>query len=271
MRIIHRNIVKRAELSASATSGALAVTNLKTDDKSRVFRAPGTSVTITGTLPTAEVVASFHLPFCNLSPGATWRIRLYSGIAGTGLVRDTGSVVAAPAPARVLEDWTPAQAASAYSNGGGAHAAIWFPATSARSFVIDIADVGNLQGYIEAAGALVAGEYWQPVEGASAASFAPVDATELYRTAGGGQMAVAGSIHRNMVVELGHMEPADRTKAVALLMNSRASPVLVSVFPANSDAALERDYAIYGRRSVDDDIAIKYALAYSSRLTIEEI
>jgi hypothetical protein len=271
MRIVSRNVVKRAVLAASATTGALSVDNLHSDDKSRVFRAPGTSVTITGTLPAAEAIACVHLPFCNLSPTATWRIRLYSGLAGVGQLRDTGAVTAAPAPARTPEDWTAAQAASAYSNGGGAHARAWFPITLARSFVIDIVDTANAQGYIEAAAALVAGEYWQPVYGASGVTFTPVDSTEIYRTAGGGQMARAGSIHRRVPVELGHLEPADRTKAVSLMMNSRASPVLVSVFPENVDAALDRDYAVYGRRARDIDVAIKYAAAYSSTIDVEEI
>ena len=271
MRVLSRNVVKRASLVASTTAGALAVGNLQSNDKSKVWRSVGTSTTITGTLPAAEAIACMHLTHCNLTPAATWRIRLYSGLAGTGLLLDTGNVMACPAPARELEDWTPAQAASAYSNGGGAHAFAYFASTMARSFTIDIIDTANLQGYIEAAAALVAGAYWEPVYSATGASAAPVDSTVLYRNAAGGQMADAGNIHRRLPIELGYMESADRTKFENIIMNSRASPILVDLVPGSGDLSLRRSGMIYGRRPIDSDIAFKFAFAYSSSVEVEEI
>lgn len=271
MRILHRNVVKRAALVASTTAGALTVDNLHSDDKSRVFRALGTSVTITGTLPAAEPIACVHLPHCNLSPSATWRIRLYSGLAGTGLLLDTGSVLACAAPAREPEDWTPAQAASAYAHGGGAHAFVYFAETPARSFTIDIVDTANAQGYIEAAAALVAGVYWQPAYGATGASTVAVDSTVLYRTAAGGQVADAGHIHRTLPIDLGYMGPADRAKFASLIMSSRASPILVDLLPGHGDLALRRDSMIYGRRTNDSEIVLRHAFAYASNIEVEEI
>ena len=240
MRVLNRNVVKRASLVASSTAGALAISNLQTNDKAKVWRAAGTSATITGTLSAAEAIACMHLTHCNLSPTATWRIRLYSGLAGTGLLLDTGTVLACPAPARELEDWTPAQAASAYSNGGGAHAFAYFTSNMVRSFVIDIIDTANLQGYIEAAAALVAGAYWEPLYSATGASMTLVDSTVLYRNAAGGQMADAGHIHRVLPIELGYMVAADRTKFANMLMSSRASPILVDLLPGSGDLALRR-------------------------------
>lgn len=271
MRVLSRNVVKRASLVASTTAGALAVGNLQSNDKSKVWRAVGTSATITGTLPAAEAIACMHLTHCNLTPAATWRIRLYSGLAGTGLLLDTGNVMACQAPAREPEDWTPAQAASAYSNGGGAHAFAYFTSTMARSFTIDIIDTANLQGYIEAAAALVAGTYWEPVESATGASMTAVDSTVLYRSAAGGQLADAGTIHRVLPIELGYMLAADRAKLVNILMSSRASPILVDLLPGSGDLALRRDMMIYGRRAKDSEITLKHAIAYGSSVEVEEI
>jgi hypothetical protein len=184
---------------------------------------------------------------------------------------DTGHVLACPAPARELEDWTPAQAASAYSNGGGAHAFSYFAPTSCLAFMIDIIDTANLQGYVEAAAALVVGDYWEPEYNATGASKTAVDSTELYRNAAGGQMADAGSIYGKLPIDLDYMEAADRTKFSNLLMNSRASPILIDLLPGSGDLALRRDSMIYGRRTADSEIALKFAGAYASKIEVEEI
>lgn len=270
MRIVYRNSVKRATLSANAL-GALVVDNLKSNDKSKFFRAPGKSVTILGTFAAPEILACAHLPHCNLSPTATIRVRLYSGAVGVGLLLDTGVTPACPAPARELEDWTPSQAASAYFNGGGSHAYAYFAPTSCLSFQIDIADPNNLQADLEFAAALVIGDYWSPEHNATDASMSAVDTTTLYRNGAGGQMADAGSVHRKMPIDLDYMEDADRTKLANLLMNSRASPILVDLLPGAVDPSLRRDHMIYGRRTLDSDIAIKYSISYGSKIEIEEI
>jgi hypothetical protein len=271
MRIVADNAASRAAtLTASSTSGVLAVSNLQIDDKSVVWRATGTTATLTVTWSAAETVSCVALPFCNLSPTATIRVRGYSDAAGVTQVFDTAAQLACPAPAVRLRGWTAAQAASAYANGGGAYARIWFAAASVQRIVIDLADASNLQGYIEAA-CLVVGAYWAPVYNASSASMTPVDTTDLYRTDAGGQGADAGYIYRQMPIDLSLMPPADRATFVNILRNSRAYPILVSLFPNSSDLELERDNMIYGRRSKDSDVAIQYARAYSTTIEIEEI
>jgi hypothetical protein len=269
MRVMYRNAVKRATLSATSVGGHV-IDNLKTYDKSKFFRAPGTSATITGTFAVAEIISCMHLPICNASPTATRRVRLYSGAPGVGLVLDTGTGLACPAPARELEDWTPAQAASAYANGGGAHAFGYFAPTLAKSFVIDIVDTNNLQGYFEAAGALWVGAYWELEYGATGATFAPIDSTVITRDGAGGQIARAGTIHRKLPIDLGYMGAIDRTRFVDLAMNSRSSPILVDVLHTTSDLALRRDAMIIGRRSEDSEIALQFA-SYATKIDVVEI
>jgi hypothetical protein len=271
LRIVSDNAARRSTLTASTTAGLMAVANLLTDKKSDVWRATATSATITGNLAVAEILSTGHLAHCNLSPTTTWSWRLYSGANGTGtLLLNTGSVLACPAPARKPAGWTAAQAASAYAYGGGAHARIWFEPTSAMSYVIDIVDTNNLQGYIEAA-TLVVGAYWSPTYNATAASMTAEDTTQTYDNAAGDEMADAGTIRRRVPIDLSFMPEVDRAKFVGILMNSRAYPILLSVFPESPDLALERDHAVYGRRTEDSEVAIQFAAAYGSKVTVREI
>ena len=276
MRIIADNAAERCTITTSTTAGALGAANLLTNDKAKVARSTaGTTWTITGSTATAETASCAHLPFCNLSPTATIRVRLYSDAAGTVLVLDTNTLqpgaLACPAPARKPRGWTAAQAASAYANGGGAHARIWLAPTGFRKFVIDIADTNNLQGYIEAAGAVVVGTYWEAEYGPTGVQLQVTDSTTTYRNAAGGQMADAGTIHRRVPITLGYLNTADRATFMAMLMNSRAYPILVSIFPGHADLSLERDFTVYGRRPDDSDIAYQFAGAYGSKVEVEEI
>lgn len=184
---------------------------------------------------------------------------------------DSGWVLACPAPAVELEGFTPAQAASAYAYGGGAYARHWLPQQlDATALTVDIADPDNLQGYNEAA-CMVVGPVWSPKYNASATSVSMVDRTEVSRSAAGDQLADPGTLSRKVPIDLRAMPEADRARFLDLLRNSRAYPVLLSVFPEHPDVALDRDFMVYGRRTKDSDIAYQFAGAYSTTLEVEEI
>ncbi|HBI69615.1 MAG TPA: hypothetical protein DDZ22_11520 [Massilia sp.] len=184
---------------------------------------------------------------------------------------DSGWVLACPAPAVELEGFTAAQAASAYAYGGGAYARHWLPQQmDATGLAVDIADPDNLQGYIEAA-CMVAGPVWSPRYNASGTSVSVIDRTEVSRSAAGDQLADPGTLSRKVPVDLRAMPEEDRARFLDLVRNSRAHPILMSVFPEHPDLALERDFMVYGRRTKDSDIAYQFAGAYSTTLEIEEI
>lgn len=270
LRIVSGNAVGRAaSLVASTTAGGLVAANLARDAKSSVHRATGTSVTYTLTWAAAEPIGCVALPFCNLSPTATMRVRAYAS-NGTTVLYDSGAGLACPAPALRPLGFTAAQAASAYAYGGGACARRWFNQVSAFKLVIDIVDTANLQGYIEAA-CLVVGPVWSPQYNASGASVSVIDRTEISRSAAGDQLADPGTLSRKVPVDLRKMSPPDRTKFLELVRNSRAHPILLSVFPEHADLALERDYMLYGRRTKDSDVAYQFSAVYSTTFEIEEI
>jgi len=183
---------------------------------------------------------------------------------------DSGWIAACPAPALRPRGFTAAQAASAYAYGGGACARHWFSEVNASTLIVDVADSGNLQGYIEAA-CLVTGPVWSPQYNASATSVSVIDRTDVARSSAGDQLADPGTISRKVPVDLRAMPEADRTRFLALVRNSRAYPILLSVFPDHPDLELERDFTVYGRRTKDSDIAYQFAGAYSTTLEIEEI
>lgn len=270
LRIVSDNAADRATLTASTTAGLLAVANLYSDKKSQVHRATATSVTYTLTWTVAETISFFGLPYCNLGPADTLRVRVYAA-NGTTVLYDSGVRLACAAPARRPRGWwTAAQAASAYAYGGGNSAWHWFAPVGAFKLVADIVSANNPQGYVEAAARIIAAQYWETTYGVSAAPLTVQDTTEIYDNAAGDQMADAGTVRREVSVDLSLMPEADRAACVNLLMDSRAYPILISVF-AGADPALERDYMVYGRRPEDSDVSIQFAGAYGSKVTVREI
>ncbi|MDN4060348.1 hypothetical protein QPK31_19245 [Massilia sp. YIM B02769] len=184
---------------------------------------------------------------------------------------DSGWVLACPAPAIKLRGFTAAQASSAYSYGGGACARHWLPApVMARTLSVEINDAANPQGYIEAA-CMVVGPVLTTRHNASATSVSVIDRTAISRGAAGDQLVDPGTISRKVPVDLRAMPEVDRARFLDLVRNSRAYPILMSVFPEHPDLALERDFTVYGRRTKDSDIAYQFAGAYSTTLEIEEI
>jgi hypothetical protein len=183
---------------------------------------------------------------------------------------DTGNVLCCPEPAVTLRGWTAAQAASAYSYGGGAFARVWFPQTSAYGLRVDIVDSNNLQGYLEAV-RMVAAPYWATGYNPNEVKFTPSDTTIVSRLDSGDQWADFGKFYGKLQLTLSAMAPADRPTFVSMLRNNKGYPILISVFPQNGDTTLERDCMFYGRRVDDSDITLQAALVYNSSLKLESI
>ena len=260
----------RCSITASATSAATSFVQVYTNRSTNgaAYAGNGTAgILLWGAMGVAGPVTGSYYPSANAAatrPAGhidSWQSYDY----------DSGLVLACPAPAVRLRGFTAAQAASAYAYGGGAYARHWLPIqVTSRALVVEILDPDNLQGYIEA-GCMVASSFWSLAYNASAASVTMVDRTEISRSAAGGQLADPGTMSRKVPVDLRTMPPADRARFLSLARNSRAHPILLSVFPMDADAALERDFMVYGRRTKDSDIAYQYANAYSTTLEIEEI
>jgi hypothetical protein len=268
-RIMENNAVARAFVAASSTAGAFWPSNLQAERKSQFWRGNTKSETITLTWPSAEIVSMVAL-FGNFSPSNTIRVRGYSDSAGNTPVLDTGVQLACPAPAVSVLGWTAAASMSAYAHGGGTMARIYFAEVSVQRLVIDLVDTANLQGYLEAA-YLVTGRYWSPQYAVSGLSVTPVDDTTTTRTGAGDATSQVGTTALKVAIDLESLNPADRSKMMRMLRNSRAYPIFVSMFPGSDDLELERDHTVYGLRTADSELAWAFTSAYNTKVEIESI
>ncbi len=240
-KFIFKNVARLAVLVASSTALGTTAASMLTDIKQEVHRSVGTSASYALTFVSAQSVGGAHMPWTNLSPTATIRVRGYSDAAGTVQVMDTGTISACPAQAIDLAGWTPTQAASAYAYGGGAHARAWFSNALVRRLVIDIVDTANLQGYIEC-GRIFVGAQWSPAETADYG--APVtleDASTSYRDDGSNLRSNKSYKFRKASIDLSHLTPADRyTVEAARASLGTTESFIYSLYPGDADRELER-------------------------------
>jgi len=241
-KFIFKNVARLAVIVASSTALGTQVPYMLTDIKTQVHRSVGTSASYSLTFASAQMVGGAHMPWTNLSPTAIIRVRCYSDAAGTVQVWDTGTIPACPAQAiELAPPWTPAQAASAYAYGGGAHARAWFDNVMARRIVVDIVDTANLQGYIEC-GRIVVGAQWSPAETADyGAPVTQEDASTSYRDDGSNLRHYRSFKSRKASIDLSHLTAADRyTVECARAANGTTEPFIYSLYPGDADHELER-------------------------------
>jgi hypothetical protein len=242
-KFIFKNAARAAVIVASSTATGTSPASMLTDIKTDVHRSVGTTVSYTLTFASAQTVGGVHMPWSNLSPAATIRVRGYSDAAGATQILDSGTILACPAPAiDLLGNWTAAQASSAYAYGGGAHARAWFNNISVRRLVIDVVDTGSLQGYIEC-GRIFVGPQWSPTETADyGAPITPDDSSTSYRDDGSNLRHYKSFKTRKASIDLSHLTPADRASVWgARVALGTTEPFIYSLYPGIADTSLERD------------------------------
>lgn len=270
LRLIHDNAADRATVTASSTAGALVAANMLTDLKGQVHRSTGTSVTYTLSWAAFETVAGVALPACNLTADATIRVRGYDAAAGGVLVVDSGVRFACPGPTLDLWDWTQPLNSNAFAFGGAAKTAVWLNDHYAvKRIEIDLVDANNAAGHIDCA-RILAGAYWSPKYNASYGATTSVeDGSKNSRNDAGDLMTDRAALNETMKLDLGLMPTADRARMNQIMRGSgTARPVFVSLIPDSSDALLEQDSMIYGKRQ-NAALAFSFYNAFGTSLTIE--
>lgn len=275
LRIISDNAADRATLTASSQASAdMAVANLRTDIKTHVWRSTGTTATLTATWSALETIGGVVLPFCNLTPLATIRVRGYSAVGDAVPLFDTGVVDACPGPVLGLWGWGAAPLGSnAFAYGGGTYGRVWIPVPGAvRKLVVDISDPTNPAGYIEAA-RLVCGAYWEPQYNASyGAPLTMADGTTLVETAAGDLMPDIGTRRRVQSIDLS-MIPAHDRAAFWDIVNScgLAKPMLFSLYPNGADAKLEQAHQLYCRLDEPATVSTPHFQRYATTIKFKEV
>ncbi len=268
LRIISNNAIDRATLSASTTAGNLAVANLKTDIKSKVWRSTATSATITATWTAGEYISGVALPFCNLTPTATIQVEGYTEVADVVPVFNTGILLASPFLA--LDSWA---GVNSFSHGGGTYGRAWVASPAVvKKLVVYITDTANTAGYVEA-GRLVAGQYWEPRIGAvEGATLQVVDTSKHFRTEAGDLMTDVGTRHRKQSFQLPSLDETDRARMWEILWaNGLTKPIFLSMYPGHADTRLEQTHQLYGKLVVTPIMGTPYFNRQNATLEIEEI
>lgn len=276
LRIATNNAAQRLATLTGDTNTAYPPSNMLVDCKSLVCRSsPGNHGNVfVATWTTPELVGVVALPFCNLTPTAAWRVRVWSDTAGTNLVYDTTAalVTCCPAPAVVLPGFTALQASTAYAYGGGACARHWFTPVMCGKLQLDIIDPNNPAIQVETSRLFVA-NWWSPTYNADiGAQLTFASASSQVRSDGGDLLTNIGPRFRKLSLNLSNLPASDRAALADILRATGLStPLFVSVFPGDADTALERDYTIYGKLSALSVMTWGTVNTISMPLEIEEM
>ena len=266
LRIIYKNLVDTATVTASTTAGVTSVANLKLDTKSLVWRSTSNTATLTVALAASSTIGGIVLPFTNLTSTASINITLSNGYT-------TGEVLCSPYSGTEL--WDPNSipvGTSAYSYGGGTCARVWFPKQSdITSITITISDTPL--SYIEVS-RLIVGNYWSPTYNTSYGLSTQVqDLSTNQRNEAGDLITNRGTISSSMSFDFSYLNSADRVQLISLLKNNGMyRPIFVSLFPDNlDDWTKEQGHQIYGKLSQLSAITHPVMGLYSSSISIEEV
>jgi hypothetical protein len=268
VRIYASTADTRAALSGAAAA-AHSVSNLLADDH-RVWRAAGSAATLTLAWPAAEWVSGIALIRHNLTVHSRWRL--------TGWL--AGSVIWA-------QDWAPASPAQGLGQlawgveSVGVNAATSLAAPMATAWlaepalvdrlVIELEDIGNSAGYLQAA-RLVVGMHWSPDVG-TVYGVKMRRATDSRRSfTDSGQTVVSRAArYRELVFQLPALTAAERTQMwthVESIADDR--PVLVALFPGATNPAIDALHAVWGWWPAQQDASYDAFNRFSTDITIRE-
>jgi hypothetical protein len=278
IRILYENVADDcSSIVADSTSGTLVAANLLTDIKTEVHRSTSTTVRYTLEWASLQTLNMAALPFCNLTSTATIRARLYTntsdvvGVATPAV--DSGTVLACAYATLGSWAWGAAPlGVNAFSYGGAAYGRVYFTAAQGRKLVVDVVDVDNTAGYIDAA-RMVTGSYWTPDKNpAYGAGIAPKSNTQGRRTDSGDLRTERRPQHRVLKMDLHFIAlEEDRATVYDLLVgNGMTRPVFVSLFPADANPRREQAHQVYGKL-VDSAMTAPHFGVFAAPLEIEEL
>lgn len=274
LRIVHDNAADRcSSLVASSTAGSAVVANLLTDRKGEPHRATGTSVTYTLTWTVGELIGLVCLAFANFTSTTTMRVRAYTLAADALPAHDSGAVLACAYTPLTLWSWgTVPLGVNAFSYGGAAYGRVYIPIDSYEKIVVDVVDVDQPSGHVEAS-RLIAGAWWAPERNpAWGASVGVDDTTVNTRSQSGDLRSDIGTISRFIPLSLEWVVPADRNKLWNILRGSaRSGPIFLSVYPEDDDPEKEQMHEVWGKLKSALTISNPMYGVFSAPLEVEEI
>lgn len=301
LRIIYKNLADNATIIASSSQANTPVSNLKNDSKGKVWRSSAN--TATATSATAILLLDFGssgtkvggivLPFTNLvSSSATITVRGY----GVGSAAPTlGGTIASPTITGGTTSYSVASAAccpwnslgltnigtgvNTYSYGGGTYLRVWLNSTQSnttiRYLAITITDTRTAAtGYYIEASRLIVGPVWSPTYNTSFGLTNTLkDMSTHERTESGDLVTRRGPRYNSINFDLKVLDQTDRLELNKILLNNgMPTPVLVSLFPDNTENwEQERTHMVYGKLMQLPGLTHFAPGFYSTSIEIEEI
>ncbi len=259
LRILYSNLADTATVTSDSTGSTATnypASNLINNRKHLVWRSNTTTGIITLIWSSPQIVNGLALASTNLGPTSTVRLRLYSDIAKTTLLLDTGTV-------------TPAVDTNTSSSSDSVH--IWCNyMTNVRAAEVTVSQTSHPQGYLQVS-RLIIGQYWEPTYNTSfGVSTSLVDTSENTRTYSGTLVTDTKFVYKKLSFSLAFMNNADRNALISMVKEvGRRKNVYVSIFPSDSETGKEGWYSIYGRFTEDPTITHPMYTVYATDLSLE--
>jgi hypothetical protein len=268
MRIYASTADARAALSGPAAS-AHPVGSLLRDDH-RVWRAAGSAATLTLTWPASEWISGIALVRHNLTVHARWRL---TGWLSGAVVWSQAWAPAAPAQGLGQLAWgVEPVGVNAATSMAAPMASAWLvePVLLDR-LVIELDDIGNTSGYLQAA-RLIAGMHWSPEVGTVyGAQMRRATAGKRADTDSGQVLTSRGARYRELVFQMPALTSAERTQMWTHIESiADDKPVLVALFPSAANPAMDALHAVYGWWPAQQGAAYDAFDRFSTDVTIRE-
>lgn len=269
LRILYRNLADSATITSTSTAAGYPTSNLQVDTKGSVWRSTSTSATtITVTWSTDQAINCVFLPFTNFTTGSTIRVVLKNSV-GTSLY-DSGTVSAVPYS---LTTWTSTTNSNMYSYGLGTSVRVYTSnQTTVRSMEITVVDGSNPQGYMEIS-RILCGSYWGLTYNLEyGLEVGYTDRSSSTRSQNGNLIVDNGTISKTIAFSLSYMSTGDRNLLIQLFrQHGTKRPLMVSLFPSDSDKEKEALYEIYGVLQDSGTISHPVYSQFTSSIKLEEI
>jgi hypothetical protein len=309
LRVIYRNLVDSATVTASSTQGVLVPANMKSDIKSLVWQSLSTGAANptranilidvpTITIPTGTLLGIVAC-FSNLSYLATIRVKFYStasvpNISSTGtpaeptggtVLYDSGTILCNQYANLGFSNWrsdiySPITSTTTSYRDKKVYSRVWLPElaapiTSCSYITLEIIDDGPMMinDYFEIS-RLIIGPSWTPTYNTSfGLESGVVDLSVNNRSEAGDLFTSNAPSYNTLKFDLKYMNKSDRTELNKILkLVGTKKPIFVSLFPdSTTDWDMEQQYQIYGKLSTISGIQHTMNTMYSSSVEIEEI
>lgn len=272
IRIVRESHADQGVIAAS--SEARPVTALRNAQRGAVWRSDSPAEQmLQGDFGASRVTTAITLWRHNLTAGATWRARLWSGENQTGdLLYDSGTV--APIQPKSLGDleWgVDPLGASLFTGWKSSFSTLWFGAVSARSWRVDLDDPDNTDGFIQATRLMIGSHISARYNFSYGLTLQWRDRTEQQRTDAGSMRVIEREPYRQMRLALEFLRSDERPTWLDIGRRiGRRENVFVSAYPERG-TALERDHAFLARLTDDIGHTHPNALSWASELVFEEI